>query len=138
LLAMQISGHIASMTKRFLIIAILAVVASNINLFIRDAYPINHGRGSDMPGDVCPIKGVSHGSGSSHHGHDAHHPPDTPSLKCDCSYDYFTSFVYEPGLTNHVIRLIPYPFVSYNNLPDNPTYTSRTPIPIEGPPEFLA
>ncbi|MBI5286137.1 MAG: hypothetical protein HY878_00920 [Deltaproteobacteria bacterium] len=91
------------MVKRFLIIAILAMVVSNINLFIRNGYPVNHGKGSDMPIEVCPIKGVSHGSGDgSHRGHNAHQPPDSPLLKCDCSYDYSTSISYEPAMATAV------------------------------------
>lgn len=124
--------------KRFLVIAVLAVVASNINLYIRNAYPVNHGRGSDMPIDVCPIKGVSHGSGSSHHGHDAHHPSSGPLLKCDCSYDYFTSIGYEPAITTATTELNPPSLVSYITAIENPTYISKEIPPIEGPPEPLA
>lgn len=139
--------------KRLFIIAILAVVTSNINLYIRSAYPVNHGRGSDMPAEVCPIKGLSHGQGG-HHGHDAHHSPSlNPSpasgseapgkgggviLKCDCSYDYSTSSVYEPAVTKSILGLNPPSFVLSTIHTKTLTYTSREPIPPEGPPKILS
>lgn len=128
----QVIGYM----KRFIIIAILAVVTSNINLYIRNSYPVNHGKGSDMPVDVCPIKGVSHGS--CHHGHDSHHPPSGPLLKCGCSYDYSTSINYEPAITTAITELNPLSLVSYITAVKNPVYTSKEIPPIEDPPEPLA
>ncbi|HBO83800.1 MAG: hypothetical protein A2073_02800 [Deltaproteobacteria bacterium GWC2_42_11] len=127
------------MVKRFFIIAILAVITLNVNFICHSVHMDRHGRSGHVSStDTCPIKGACPHHNNDNHEHNGHHKADKGTfIKCSCSADYTSTIAYEIIMQNNSIIIMPQ-FFAYNLTENKQIFSSREPIPSEGPPRIIA